>query len=92
MTRTRGRPLGAKALAVLRTVELGPHTISELATGLQLSYRDAVQTVSRLSSAGLVRYGSLQPGQHDRPARLIEPGSGAPVDPFRALTSALTRR
>lgn len=73
MTRTvrRGRPLGPIARAVLTLIERQPVTVTGLASELQLSYRAANATVSRLHSAGYVAYGDPVCGQHDRPARLI---------------------
>lgn len=82
----RGRPLGPLAQAVLSVVRSEPATVSMLAARLQLSYRAANVTVSRLQSAGYVTYGSAIPGQHDRPARLVQaaaPTSSPPeFDPF----------
>jgi len=77
MTLKRGRPLGVKAFAVLRTVSSGPTTVSALAASLQLSYSDAEQTVRRLVQGGHVHYGELIRNTGGRPARLVQSSAEA---------------
>lgn len=76
--RRRGRPLGAKAFAIVELVRQQPFTVRGMAHELRLSYADAAVTVARLAQAGHVRYGDIQRNTGGRPARLIEP-STAPV-------------
>lgn len=70
--RRRGRPLGAKAFAVVQLVQQRPTTLRGVAAELQLSYTDATATVWRLAQAGQVRFGDLQRNTGGRPARLVE--------------------
>lgn len=70
--RKRGRPLGAKAFAVVQLVEQRPLGLRAIAAELQLSYRDAASTVWRLTQSGQVRFGDLQRNTGGRPTRLVE--------------------
>lgn len=91
MSRTlkRGRPLGAKAYAIVELVRHQPLTLRELSTGLQLSYGDAQRTVHRIARAGHVRYGATLTSTGGRAPRLIEPAGTAPAPALSPLTSLL---
>lgn len=78
----RGRPKGPIARAVLDAVKDQPATVREIAARLQLSYRAANVTVSRLHSAGEITYGGTVSGLHDRPARLVQVAEPEPAQSF----------
>jgi hypothetical protein len=91
MSRTikRGRPLGAKAFAIVERVRQQPVTLRELSTGLQLSYQDSAATVRNLVASGHVRYGATLSSTGGRSPRLIEPASATAVVDLSPLTSLL---
>jgi hypothetical protein len=78
----RGRPLGPIAAAVLERLHAQPAPVSLLAAELQLSVKQANDTVVRLVRGGYAAYGTAVPGQHDRPARLVQ--AVVPAEPAEA--------
>lgn len=87
-----GRPLGAKARAILQLVSDRPFTVRALSSELQLSYGDAQRTVYRLVQTGQVSYGDCMPSTGGRAPRLVQTSAPEPVSAVRMLEALFARR